>query len=157
MNSNTARPKPALAIFIPELQFPIDDLPCVLRVGAHVQRELTFPTDADAFEPAPHEPASHDPAVYVASTPQRYCPVCKHWNAGPDVRSTISPQKYFPTSPTYAAAPADKGLATDLAAAPADLAADLAADRLAENVSRGRPCSSSPPCSLRRCASCVNL
>jgi hypothetical protein len=110
MNSDTVRPQRALKIFIPELHFPPPDapLPCVPRAlpfSPH-SRELQFPfDDADDFAPepcAPYEP--HEPAVHVPSAPQRYCPACQHWSAGP---STVSPQKYFPTSPTYTlAAPA---------------------------------------------------
>jgi hypothetical protein len=65
-----------------------------------------------------------EPEVYIPSSePQEYCPLCKHWNSGPNVKSTISPQKYFPTSDAYygdAPAPAidqeqlDKDLAEQL-------------------------------------------
>jgi hypothetical protein len=90
-----------------------------------------------------------EPQVYVPSSePQEYCPLCKHWNSGPNVKSTISPQKYFPTSDAYGDTPApsidheqpDKDLAEQLRRASVITAAlDREIARLEAVVQRLQP------------------
>jgi hypothetical protein len=89
---STLKPKPELTIDVPERQCWVDSDP-------------------------------REPYVYVKSPePNIYCPLCKHWNDGPNAKSTISPKNYSPMASTYRNAPAspldkeqiDKDLAEQL-------------------------------------------